>query len=1148
MKNFTFYRLVHRPVKKYLIMKITLYLMFLCILQASAGAYSQSSNLSIDGRDKTVKEIFNEIQAKSNYRFFYSDDLIDLSQRINADYQDESVDDLMADISEKSGVSYQILEDNLIVISPAKNGPNQKRIITGRVTSMMDGEGIPGANVVLKGSSTGTITDINGKYTLDIEGENPVLLVSYVGYVSEEVEVGDKSVLDVVLAESLEALDEIVVTGLSIERDRESLGYSVSQVDGDQVNTVKADNFANALSGKVAGLQITKSSTGVGGSSRVILRGISSMLGNNRPLFVIDGIPMPASYNGGNSPNKDGGDALGDVNPEDIASISVLKGAGAAAVYGSRGANGVILITTKKGKLGSGVNINVSSTYSSETPMVLPDLQNEYGQGGLRGQYPIRNANNTVLDHPNIWSYGPPMDGTERLNWIGEMEPYSPQGDQLSDYLRTGHNMVNSLSLEAANDNSSLRVSLTDQRSAGISPNNDLTRQTFSARGFSKIKDKIELDAKVTYIHHNVKNRPELRENGGNAPLSFSILPRNITTASLKNNTTDQGGNEMTWAKDQTFGNPYWTLNNQGNNDIKDRYQTAFSVKTFLTDKLDLLVRTGLDQTTLEDKNWVNKGSFTAYNGRGGYNHRINKSMEWNSDFLLSYSNGTGNINYGINLGGNYRIEQGSSISQSGSGLQIPGYYHISNLSEYYTGEWSSRKEVASLYLLGNISFDDDVYLDLTYRSDWSSTLPIDNNQYNYYSANVSWLFSNTWDISSIFSTGKLRGSVAQTGNDTGAYGLETVYGVVQSPFPYSMVSIPGSLLTPGLLPEITNTWEVGTELGFFKDRLKLDMTYYLSLAKNQIMPVPIPKSTGYDYIKLNSGKLQNSGFEAQLSALIFDSPGGFQWNSSLTYTSNKSIVKSINADLESIRLNSAWHGSIMATPGHEYGEIVGFDYKRDENGNMLIDDNGLPQQGDLTVHGSINPDFIFGFSNTLSYKNFTLSFLIDGTMGSEIYSWGKTYKMLWGTDVETLEGRKEWFDTHNDNGFPLPDVDPGGYVFEGIVESTGQPNTTPLADPAYRGYIPYLNRVITGSVLDASNIRMREASLSYSFPREMISKLKLNSLILSATGRNLFFFYRPADHIDPEAGYSSGNTGNGIEQSTLPSTRSIGFNIRFSF
>ncbi|MCK5208903.1 MAG: TonB-dependent receptor, partial [Cyclobacteriaceae bacterium] len=347
-----------------------------------------------------------------------------------------------------------------------------------------------------------------------------------------------------------------------------------------------------------------------------------------------------------------------------------------------------------------------------------------------------------------------------------------------------------------------------------------------------------------------------------------------------------------------------------------------------------------------------------------------------------------------------------------------------------------------------------------------------------------------------------------------------TVYGVVQTPLPYSMVSIPGGLLTPGLLPEITNTWEIGTELGFFKDRLMFDFTYYYSLAKNQIMPVPIPKSTAYSSKRLNSGELQNSGIELQLNALVLDMPGGFTWNSILTYTRNKSVVESVHPDLEAIQLNGAWHAKIMATPGHEYGEIVGYDYKRDDNGNLLILDNGHPQQGELTVHGSINPDYIFGFSNTFAYKNFTLNFLIDGTMGSEIYSWGKTYKMLWGTDVETLEGRQEWFDTHDSNGFPIPDVDPDGYVFEGIVESTGEPNTTPLSDPAYRGYLPYINSVITGSVLDASNIRMREASLSYSFPRDWVSKLKITNLTLSATGRNLFFFYKPADHIDPEAGY----------------------------
>lgn len=1154
MKIFTLCRFIlYRPVKKYFAMRLTVYLLFLSILQvAASSAYSQTDQFTIYAQNKPVKEILNEIQEKSNYRFFYSDDLIDLNKRINIASKDKSIESVLAEISTQSGINYQILEDNLIVISPAAVAQTQK--VTGRVISFLDDEGIPGVNVVIQGSSSGTITDLDGNYTINMEGENPVLVFSYVGYISEEIVVGAQSIINVILNESIESLAEIVVTGLNIERDRESLGYSVSQISGDEVNTVKADNFANALAGKVAGLQITKSATGVGGSSRVVLRGISSMKGNNRPLFVIDGVPMSAGFSSGNNPNKDGGDALGDINPEDIESISVLKGAGAAAVYGSRGANGVILINTKKGTLGSGLGLSFSSTYTTETPFVLPELQNVYGQGGLGGRYPITNPNRTVLDHPSIWSYGPAMDPTltdsptMEIDWTGERSPYYAQDDQLLDYLRTGSSIINNISLESANDNSSLRVSLTDQRSKGISPNNDLSRQTFNVRGFSKIKDIFEIDAKVTYIHHNVKNRPLLRENGSNAPLSFAILPRNITTESLINNTVDEYGKEMTWALDQTFGNPYWALENQGNNDIKDRYQTFLSIKTIFNNKWDLVLRTGLDQSSKEDKDWVNKGSYTSNNGRGNYHHNMSKGFEWNSEALLSYNNSIGNISYGVIGGGNYRVEQGNWINQKGSGYQIPGYYHISNLSEYYTEESSSKKEVASLYALGNVSFDDDVYLDLTYRSDWSSTLPLDNNQYNYYGVNLSWLFTNTFELPSLFSTGKLRGSVAQTGNDTGSYQLYPVYGVVQSTLPYSQASIPNDLLTPDLKPEINNTWEIGTELGFFEDRLIVDATYYFSIAKNQIMNVPIPKSTAFSSIKLNSGELQNSGIELQLNALIMDLPGGFTWNSILTYTKNKSLVKSVHPDLESIILNSAWHAKILATPGEEYGQIVGYDFKRDENGNRLILDNGHVQQGDLTVHGSVNPDYIFGFSNSFSYKNFTLNFLIDGTMGSEIYSWGKTYKMLWGTDVETLEGRAEWFETHNENGFPISGVEPDGYVFEGVMESTGEPNTTPISDPAYRGYLPYINSVITESVLDASSIRLREASISYSFPREWVSKLKMTNLTLSATGRNLYFFYKPADHIDPEAGYSSGNTGNGIEQSALPSARSIGFNLRVNF
>jgi TonB-linked SusC/RagA family outer membrane protein len=1072
-------------------MRLTILLIFAGIFQAAGATFSQSSDIDINAQSKIVEDDPMEISTSS---------------------------------------AFEIIT------------------VSGTVISATDQTPLPGVNVIVKGTTVGTITDISGKYSLDVEGDGTILVFSYVGFLNEEIEVGNQNVINVSLAESIEALEEIIVTGLSIERDKESLGYSVTQLGGDEVNEVKADNFANALSGKVAGLQITESATGVGGSTRIILRGITSISGNNRPLFVIDGIPMLSGYNGGNNTSKDGGDALADINPEDIESISVLKGAGAAAVYGSRAANGVILITTKKGALNKGFNISFNSTYMRNDPLVLPDLQNVYGQGGLRGSYPITNPNNTVLDHPSIWSYGPRMDSSTVIGWTGEDEIFASPENQFKYYFQTGQSFINNLAVDLGNENSSLRVSLTDQRTSGIAPGNNLSRQTFSARGFTR-QNIFEMDAKVTYVHHNVENRPILMENGGNAPLSLSILPRNISAQSLEENTTDEFGNEMTWLLDETFGNPYWMLENQGNNDIKDRYQVSFSIKTDITKKLYLLLRTGLDQAIVEDKNWTNSGTKTASNSRGNYSHSMNNRAEWNSDFLLSYENSAGQFSYGFSLGGNYRIDKYSSISQWGSGLQIPGYYHMSNLSEFYTNEYSSRYEVASLYALGNVSYKDALYFDLTYRSDWSSSLPSDNNQFNYYSLNLSWLFTNTINLPKWFSTGKLRGSIAQTGNDTGPYRLENVYNVIQSPLPYSMVSIPGELKTPELLPEINNTWEIGTDLGFIDNRLLFNFTYYYSLAKNQIMSVPIPISTSYSSKVLNSGEVQNSGIELQLDAVIISKPSGFNWDATLIYTKNNSLVKSIHPDLNSIILNSAWHATIEARPGEEYGLIYGYDWKRDANGNRLIDSRGWPIQSDsLISHGSINPDFTFGFRNSFSYKGVTLSFLIDGTIGAKIYSWGKTYKMLWGTDAETLEGREEWFETHDENGFPISGVEPGGYIFEGVMEDSGEPNTTPLEDPAYRGYLPYKDRVITESVLDASSIRIREAMLSYTFPHKLVSKWKMTNLTLALTGRNLYFFYKPADHIDPEAGYSSGNTGNGIEQSTLPSTRSIGFNLRVGF
>lgn len=1023
--------------------------------------------------------------------------------------------------------------------------PDEDRKITGTIISAKDKTGLPGVAVKIKDSDIGTITDIDGNFTLKVD-DNATLMVSYVGFVSQEIEILNQDHVNILLEEDVISLSEVVVTALNLERDKQSLGYSISQVDSKEIITAKEDNFVNSLSGKVAGLQVTQSATGVGGSTRIVLRGITSMTGNNRPLFVVDGIPINSSYQ--QSGEVDYGDALTDINPEDIESMSVLKGAGAAAMYGSRGANGVILITTKKGSQKKGIGVEFSSSYSITNPFVLPDLQNEYGQGAY-GVYPnINSAGFPDNTDPWSWSYGPKMEGQELVDWTGQSNPYTPKGNPFESYLQTGSQFINSISVEAGNEKSSVRTSFTNQNSSGMAPNNSLSRQTFSIRGVSQLNDKLSVDAKLNYIHSHVKNRPSLTENGANAGMTLSVMPRNIGTDDLEANRYDSDGNELTWTSDRTYNNPYWVLDNMSNQDYKNRMQASLSINYKLFDKLSLLLRSGLDQSTTRREAYVNAGTLTMGNGMGEYSKNTLNNLEWNSDFLLNYYGEAGSIHYSLGLGGNLRYNESGSLGVEAERMNEPGFYTLSNYSSQVASENFASKKVNSLYGLGSVSYKDILYLDLTYRSDWSSTLPVENRQYGYYSINTSWLFSNTFTFPEFINSGKLRGSYAKVGNDTEPYQVDQYYTLSRTSLDYPLADVPGRLPTLDLKPEETYSWEVGTDLVLFR-KLGINATYYWSESRDQIMFVPLGLSTGYDSKILNAGTVQNKGIELQIDFSPFKNPRGFSWTMTGTYTRNRSLVTKIHPNLESLVLSSNWHATIEAEPGQPYGEIWGVDYKRDALGNKLINEQGHAQRGERVSHGNINPDWLAGFRSSFSYKNFSLSFLIDVSMGGKIYSWGKSYKMLYGTGAETLEGRDEWYATHDpatNYQVPLSGVEPQGFVESGISEGTGQPNTVPV-QPTFIGYNLFVNTIITPSVLDASSVRLREVVVNYNLPRK-IGSVSIPESTISLTGRNLYFFYKPADHIDPEAGYSSGNTGNGFEHSTLPSGRTMGVQLRVKF
>jgi TonB-linked SusC/RagA family outer membrane protein len=1135
-------------------MKLKLLFLSLGVLFA-ARAFAQES-ISLKVRDMALIQVFETLEEENGYRFFYSDDLVDPDKSVTFDLNDADIRQVLAELELQTGLSFRLMEDQLIVVVPSGE-PQQPAIVRGTVTSVTDQYGLPGVTVVVLGTSEGVITDLNGNYQIEVPDQYAVLSFRYVGFQSQEVPLNGRTNIDVELVEDILSIEEVVVTALAIERDKNSLGYSITQVGSDELNAAKQNNPMNSLAGKVAGLQISSTPTGVDGSTRVILRGVASLSSGNRPLIVVDGIPVDGGNYGsaGLGGGKDMGDALSDINPEDIESMSVLKGAGAAAAYGSRGANGVILITTKKGTQRKGLGVSFNSSYILEEPSVYPRLQNKYGQGAF-GQHPtevVPDMASIKGEEPWIWSWGRPMEGQTLPNWLDEPAPYSPQPNPFSEFYRTGSNLMNTLALDGGSENTTMRASITFQNGKGIYPTNDMNKQTINLRSTSKVGKRIMVDGKFTYIHNAVENRPYISEDVASSSWAWSILPRDVSLQSLEDNYVDENGIEQ-WAWDRTLGNIYWALENKQNRDEKHRLQGLFSINYDISERFDLLLRSGLDFTNRNAFEYAAQGSRVNSNYNGWFGHSFDNRLEMNSDFLLSYKEDLSkNINLYLNLGGNHRYNQYKSIWQGGNTWRVPDFFHISNIENYSTSQYFNEKEVLSLYGLGTLTYANFLYLDFTYRNDWSSTLPAESNSYKYYSGNLSLVFTELIDISDSFlSLGKIRASYARVGNDTGPYQTMNYYSVWQTQWPYPVGSMSGRLAFADFKPEITTSWELGTSLGFLKNRINLDFAYYNSLSENQIMDVKLAPSSGFDIIKQNAGAIRNNGFEALIAASPLISNKGLNWEVSLNFSKNYSLVESL-AEGESRKvLETTINGLVLVEvrPGEPFGSLYGRDYLRDENGNKLIDDDGRAIPGEVINLGDINPDLIGGLSNHFSYKGLSLSFLIDFQLGGEFYSHGLLYRDLMGTSVESLKGRDEWYSTHEGlfHSENISGVIPKGYVEDGVNVNTGQPNDIPLQPMLRNVNVIWFDRIVSDYILDATNVRLREVVLGYNLPRSLLEKTPFTDVNISLVGRNLFLFYNAAKHVDPESGFNSGSVGNAVEATALPATRSYGFSVTVNF
>ena len=996
--------------------------------------------------------------------------------------------------------------------------------ISGTVSDE-NGVPLPGATVVVEGTSTGVSTDFDGNYSIDAS-QGDVLVFSYVGYQSQSVSVGASSTVDVSL-EPDSLLDEVVVTALGLTREKKSLGYSVSEITSEQVNTIKDHNLANALVGKVAGINITQSGT-IGAGSRIVIRGNNSLTGQNQALVVVDGIPINQDgINSGGSEynNIITGGGITDVNPNDVESVSILKGPNAAALYGARAGNGVILITTKKGSSESKMGVTVNSNTVFEDPMFLPDRQNIYGQG-------TRNAAATASADMSRGSYGQLADGSLQLYYDGTSKPYTVQPDNVADFYETGVKSINSVSISNGNSKSNFRFSYTNNSTTSILPNASLNSHNFNVRAMSQLTDKLSIDAKATYFTQELNHRARTGSEG--ITQLIHNMPTTVRVSDLRKYQMDNPATDADYAviaydrPGTSTGNPYWLLYNDVDDENRGRFFGFAKINYEFTDWLSGFVRVGADVTDLTSYFVRQPGHH--YYPQGRLERTTSNSGELNSEFLLTAKGDVADdLNVVFNVGGNLSKRTYEAMRNFGDDFKLNSKAFLSNtLVQEFTETPQQIKKVNSLYASANFAYDNFAYLDVTARNDWSSTLGADNRSYMYTSVNLALLLQDYIDPNKeLFDLFKVRGSVANVGNDTSPYQLVQTFSVPgQGYLGLTTLNSPSTRLNPDLKPENIESTEVGLELSLLDNNLTFDFAYYNITTTDMIFRVPVPAATGYSFFLENVGEVTNQGVELLLGYNVINN-SDMRWNTSLFASKNENKLVSLIDDLDTLVYYQTNSGNVnsQAKVGGGIGDLYGTVWERDSSGNRLVGADGKPTQSNPdNFLGNAQPDWLAGWSNSFFYKNFSLNVLIDGRFGGVVYSGDSSRLDSYGVSERSLQYRE--------SGVVLDAVDPNGAA--NTVNITGQEYWQRIADIAE----PY--------VYAQDNVRLRELAIGYSFPD--VSALGMESVNLQLIGRNLFFINKKAEDIDPEAALGTNLGGQGIALGNLPTLRSIGLNVTLKF
>ena len=1085
-------------------------------------------------------------------------------------------------------------------------GVYAQKTVSGTVTSSDDGSAIPGVSILIKGTQNGTVTGLDGKYSISVPNNNSVLVFSFVGKESQELTVGSQTTINVALKTTAFELEGTVITALGISREKKSLGYSTQKVSGEQVSTVRSDNFLNTMSGKVAGLQV-RTNNNMGGSTNILIRGSSSLTGNNQPLFVVDGVTVSNDNNNSSYQKRGGigydyGNAASDINPDDIESINVLKGAAATALYGSRAANGVIIITTKKGaKVGAnkkylGVSLGLSATMGVVDKSTFPTYQTEYGGGygpyysggAHRGLYEYDfdgdGVDDLVVPTTEDASFGEKFDPSLMVYQWNAFDPESPKYNQKTPWVNAANGPVtffnksytlkNSVSVNGGTDHSTFRIGYTRLDQSGIMPNSTLKRDNINFSSSYDLSDRLTASATVNYSKTNGKGRNSTGYSD-NILTSFRQWMQTNVDYQEQKSIYDATGRNVTWNSiDENnlspiyWDNPYWTRYQNYETDSRDRLFGNVALNYKVNSNISVLARATTDFYSEIQEERRAFGSIAAPFGinfpdAGSGYQRYNKTFqESNYDLLVNYK---GKINEDINitglLGTNYRTNSLSSIlASTNGGLVVPELYSLSNSVDPSLSPVEAAQKTAVLGVFGQLSlgYKNFVYVDATLRRDKSSTLPDGSNSYIYPSISGNVIFSELLKAKWL-SFGKFRANYAQVGNDAP---FASIFDVYSKPSPFgstTLFSVPSTKNNLNLKPEKTKSLEAGLEMMFKENRVGFDFAVYKNNTVDQILPVSISTATGYSTKYVNSGEIENKGIELSLFATPVKTKD-FSWDVILNWAKNTNKVLSLYEGVDNLLLGSFQGGiTINATVGQPYGTIKGSDFVYDKaTGKKVINSTGyhngyykITPTSDVVI-GNMNPDWNAGFTNKLNYKDFSLSFLLDYQKGGSIFSLDQWYGQATGLYANTV--------FNNDLGSPVRNpivwADPadhtkgyastsGGVILDGVKED-GTPNTLRVAGNNYLlfGYARNPNSMFT---YDASYLKLRELVLTYKLPKSMIGSSFIKGASISFVGSNLWIIMKNLPDADPEAGISSGNL-QGWQSGVLPTTRNFGLNINLEF